>query len=341
MHWRAIPCLACALVVGCCAMAAGEPPTFALRYRFEAGATLTYETRTSAVGRIAVREGREEKQPPLPIGLDAMDRTTYTVKSVAADGTAVIEARLVALTLTSTIPGQGSLEVNRRKDDVVVRANGQELPHLPLPSAGKPTPPDVITAFGGWDPLKLLAPTQLGVTPAGLVTVQAGTSWVKTLVQMPTFGQLAPYFQPFGPAFLELPGRALELGKEWDQTRQLPLPGLPAPGGEASYPLDVLFCIDAKQTMGKQETAKIGFEGAATVQDKPIRLLVGGSAMALTLETLTHHLRGTVNFDAEKGRLFEQHLRSELTSVCLGGPNHEFTIDFAVTVEAGMVLVPD
>jgi len=314
--------------------AAAAPPTFALRYRFSAGQTLIYATHTSAVGQVTEHSAKTGGPGSLPLGLDISDRTRYEVKSVAADGTATIEARLLQLSLSSTIPGQLALLVDRRADQTEVHCAGKQWT-IANNQVGKPVA-EIVAAAGGWDPLTLLAPTVMTVATSGQTTRVSGLPWVQRLGQWKPCVGLAPFFQPFGPGFLELPDRSLELGAEWDQTRQLPLPG-----STSSYPLQVVFGVEGKQTLGKDETAKIGFEGAATLQDKTIRVEVETGSVPVVLETLTHHLRGGLNFNCEAGRLVEQHLKSELSTVGVGGPNHETTIESSVTVEATMSLMPE
>ena len=315
--------------------AAAAPTTYPLRYRFSAGDVLTYETKTSALGKLAVQVNGENRHAPLPVGLDICDRTRYEVKSMADDGTATVEIRLMFLSGGSSIPGQFLLELERLADGVSIR-RGDAQWKLPPPEVGKPSPGEVSEAFGGWDPMGLLAPCQVTITPAGLVKPKSGAPWVKHLATLPSFGQLAAYFQPFGQALPELPGRSLELGQEWEQPRAVPLPGDAA----KTYSLDVLFALANRQTMGPFETVKISFDGATTVQDEPIRLTVPGSGpLDMKIQTLTHRLTGAYNLAPEQGRLVDHSLRSEVNCQSRGGPNNSIFIDSGIVVEAAMNLL--
>jgi len=326
------------LLSACCLLAGtslAAPPTYPLRYRFAAGEVLTYETKTSALGKLAVRVNGEDRHAPLPVGLDISDRTRYEVKSVAADGLATVEVRLMFLSGGSSIPGQFLLVLERLPDGVLVK-RGEAQWKLPPVEAGKPTPGEVTEAFGGWDPVGLLQPQTVTMTPAGLVAPKAGAPWVAHLAKLPSFGQLAAYFQPFGQPLPELPGRGLELGQEWEQPRAVPLPGV----GAATYRLDVLFALANRQTVGPFETVKISFDGATTLQDQPIKLNVPGSGpLDMKVQTLTHRLTGAFNLAPEEGRLVDHSLRSEVSCQSRGGANDSIFIDSGIVVEAAMNLI--
>ncbi|MBI5835051.1 MAG: hypothetical protein HZB16_22330 [Armatimonadetes bacterium] len=327
----------CLLLTCCLAsiVAGAAPTTYPLRYRFAAGDVLTYETKTSALGKLAVQVNGENRHAPLPVGLDICDRTRYEVKAMADDGVATVEIRLMFLSGGSSIPGQFLLELERLPDGVLIK-RGDAQWKLPPPEAGKPTPADLLEAFGGWDPMGLLQPCQVTITPAGLTTAKTGAPWVKHLATLPSFGQLAAYFQPFGQPLPELPGRSLELGQEWEQPRAVPLPGV----GAKTYRLDVLFALANRQTVGPFETVKISFDGATTLQDEPIRLTVPGSGpLDLKVQSLTHRLTGAYNLAPEQGRLVDHSLRSEANCQSRGGPADSIFIDSNIVVEAAMNLL--
>jgi hypothetical protein len=334
--WRGA--LALVWVVWLAAACRAAAPAYPLRYRFAAGQSMVYETRGKAQGRVGMKLNGEDRHPHLVL-VELAERTRYTVRSTQADGSALVEAQVMRLLISPQIPGQLLFGVEKRHDDLVVRTLARTF-YAPLPDSGQPPPPEMLAAFSGFDPGVLLAPVTWLVTPTGQTTLKSGVPWPQRLSQQAPFGSLVTFYQPFATPFVELPGRPLELGQEWEQSRRLPLPG----NREETYGLDVLFALDSKRVLGRTDVVHLQFEGAATVQDRPLKfVLPAGAAVPAVLEALSHHLKGFASFAYEQGRLLEQHLRCQVSTASAVGAakKSKYTLESVLEVDASQTLLPE
>ncbi|NUP99275.1 MAG: hypothetical protein HUU35_05405 [Armatimonadetes bacterium] len=306
--------------------------TYPLRYRFVAAQTLSYETRTSVSGRITMK-GQGTEQRALPVALELTDRLHLRISQVKEDGSAWLTAQLQQLQMSSSGVGGGLVfEVAAEADGVRVRSGNRNW-LVSREAPGEVAP--IVAGFSTTDAALLTEPAKLLVAPSGRLLEKQGKLWHERLAGVAVMGPLAPLLQPFGTGLPELPGQALATGQSWEQEREMPLPG-----GERTYPVTVISELGPSETIGPYQTVGIDFEGSARLADQPLAFEPApGVVIPMTLKTLNHDLRGRTALDAERGRLVEQHLVSQVQVTSDGQLVGPFTIEADITTESTMLLL--